>query len=162
MQSVDVEVNVCSRCRCSKLVSLVSLIAVLGCGGGSGDQFPTANVTGKVTLDGQPVTGGEVLFSPLAANGEKSAGKSGVGKVAADGSFAVSTYGNGDGAVVGKHRVAFFPPSSAETPAGPEGGHAGTPSSPYAGMTPKQVEVTVSKGANKIDIELVKPAATSN
>lgn len=158
MNRVGVEVCACSRFRGWGIVSLISLASVLGCGG-SGDQFPTAKVSGKVTMNGQPVTGGQITLSPISAVSGKRPGKTGVGVIGADGTYVVSTYGNGDGAVVGKHRL-LFSPAAMEMPPVPAGGHSATPRSPYAGLSPKQSEIAVSKGANKIDIELVARGAT--
>jgi hypothetical protein len=82
--------------RTAMLASL-SLLA-LGCGGGS---LETAPVTGTVTLDGKPLPHGMVVFSP-------ERGRGATGQIESDGSFTLSTYGNGDGAVVGPHRVAVM------------------------------------------------------
>jgi hypothetical protein len=59
----------------------------------------TAIVRGTITLDGNPVTKGTVMFVPRA-------GRSGRGVIQADGTFQVSTYGDGDGAIVGENQVA--------------------------------------------------------
>ncbi len=157
MNDVGVEVNGRSSFRGWGIASLISAAMLLGCGGSS-DQFPTAKVSGKVTVGGQPVTGGELIFSPIVAagaKGPKGAGKNGIGAVKSDGTYTVSTYGSGDGAVIAKHNVVFVP-AAVTTPAAPAGGHAQTPPSPYMGMKPSPGEVTVSKGENKVDIELVK------
>jgi len=81
---------------CGYTLTLLGLL--LGCGGNPARQ-PTAPVTGTVTIDGQPVSQGVVNFLP-------ESGRAGHGKLGPDGSFVISTYGNGDGAVVGKHRIA--------------------------------------------------------
>jgi hypothetical protein len=137
-------------------LAVVFSIAVLGCGGNSGD-LSTAPVKGKVTHNGQPVTGGSVIFSPIAASaGTKptQTGKSGVGNVGNDGSFTLSTYGNGDGAVVGKHRVTYSAPA-VEIDEAQHKEDSKPPVSPYAGLVPKDKEVEVKPGSNTIDIELV-------
>jgi hypothetical protein len=73
-----------------------------GCESKSG--LETAKVRGSVTLDGQPLSGSvSVLFEP------ETAGKMATGLVQHDGSFELTTYVAGDGAVVGKHRVAISP-----------------------------------------------------
>ena len=73
---------------------LVCLIAV-GCGPG-GPQLGT--VTGRVTLDGQPVTNGLVTFTPVEG------GRAASGKTDASGQYELVGVG-GRGAVVGQHRV---------------------------------------------------------
>lgn len=69
---------------------------VFGCG--RGHQLDTAPVQGRITLDGQPVPKGSVVFSP-----EK--GRGAMGILREDGTYTLSTYGEGDGAVMGKHTV---------------------------------------------------------
>jgi hypothetical protein len=55
-------------------------------------------VTGKVTLDGQPVTNGLVTFTPVEG------GRAASGKTDASGQYELVGVG-GKGAVVGQHRV---------------------------------------------------------
>ncbi len=71
-------------------------VSLVGCG--KSGEFETALVSGKVTLDGQPVTKGTVIFQPLK-------GKKARGSIGADGSFTLGTYGSTDGATIGSHRV---------------------------------------------------------
>lgn len=75
-----------------------------GCGGHS---FQVARAGGKVTCNGQPVTGGRVMFSPI-AEGKTPPGKAAFGEIGSDGTFVLSTFGKADGAVVGKHEVTFM------------------------------------------------------
>jgi hypothetical protein len=89
--------------------------AVLGCGGGL-DKFPTAKVSGKVLCDGQPVADVRIYFAPVGKKKSLEVGKSGFGTAKADGTFVVSTYGNEDGAVVGRHKVMVSGPHPEEAP----------------------------------------------
>lgn len=73
-------------------------IATAGCGGEN--ELPTAPIQGKVLYHGEPLKFGSVVFQP-------EAGPPATGTIAPDGSFELSTYGNGDGAVIGKHRVSI-------------------------------------------------------
>lgn len=97
------------------LLGLVPL-GLLGCSGGI-DQFATAKVTGKVLCDGKPVPFVRLTFAPI---GEKknqvNVGKAGVADADEDGMFTVSTYGENDGAVVGKHNVVVAPPHPEKIP----------------------------------------------
>ena len=77
-------------------VAVVCSVCLGGCGASSGPDI--APVHGKVTLDGAPLTTGMVYFMPESGRGAK-------GKVQEDGSFTLSTFGNGDGAIVGRHKV---------------------------------------------------------
>jgi hypothetical protein len=78
----------------------VALIVGLtsGCGSSGPAQPETVPVTGKITFKGKPVTKGQVNFQP--ADGPPA-----VGDIQADGTFALSTFTQGDGAVLGRHRV---------------------------------------------------------
>lgn len=57
-----------------------------------------APVTGKVTYNGQPLTFGVVQF-------QSASGQPARGEIQSDGTFSLSTFRQGDGAVVGSHRV---------------------------------------------------------
>jgi len=74
------------------------LLMLSGCGGHEG----LAPVSGKVTYKGQPVTQGEISFVP-----EDSGNRGAHGMLDAQGNYQLSTYDPGDGAYVGKHRVAI-------------------------------------------------------
>ncbi|QDV17310.1 hypothetical protein Pan153_19450 [Gimesia panareensis] len=86
------------------LLIMVLAVTLPGCGG-SIKEYPTANVTGKVTCNGEPVANVRVYFAPIAKSGGVNAGKSGSGSTKEDGTFTISTYGTEDGAVVGSHNV---------------------------------------------------------
>jgi hypothetical protein len=128
-----------------------------GCGAKS---YPVAPVRGKLTHQGQPVSGGSLVFGPV-GSGKGEVGKAGVAQVGPDGSFEVTTYREGDGAVIGKHTVAYSPPAMVvqETPAeshveeDPE-----APAQPYAGLVPQPSEVEIKRGQNEINLELGPPA----
>lgn len=70
-----------------------------GCGGG-GDR-PTAVVEGKITVNGKPVPNGTVMFVPVET------GAPATGEIRPDGTYRMTTYSDGDGAVVGKHQVSI-------------------------------------------------------
>lgn len=133
-------------------VAVACLLA--GCGGG--DQFDTAPVSGTVTLNGEPVTGGTVMLRPIAEGETQIAGKGASAPVQEDGSFVLTTYEQGDGAVVGKHHVSYVAPMTVKASL-PAGGH-GSPiaKSPYRGAKPKKTEVEIVSGGNTLKIELVK------
>jgi hypothetical protein len=81
-----------------------ALAAVLGLGllGGCGEEpmehAPTYAVTGKITFQGQPVTKGAVGFH----GGE---GRPASGIIRPDGTYSLSTFAEGDGAVAGHYKV---------------------------------------------------------
>jgi len=89
-----------TRCGCG-MWTLVVLLLTAGCGG---SNYPTAEVKGKVLYDGKPlVGGGQILFVPLAKEGKAS-----TGEILPDGSFSLTTYDAGDGAILGEHRVEIW------------------------------------------------------
>lgn len=77
------------------------LIAGGFCAGcGSSETLPaTSSVAGKITCQGKTLGTGTVMFFPVAG------GKHAVGMIGQDGSYSLSTYKTGDGAVPGKHKV---------------------------------------------------------
>jgi hypothetical protein len=78
-------------------------VACCLCSGCSKSPFDLAPVHGTVAIDGRPMTHGKVMFAPAARNGDVDAGKPAFGVIGQDGSFVLSTYGDGDGAIVGEH-----------------------------------------------------------
>ncbi len=79
-------------------------LAVAGCGGGG--AFPVAKTSGQVLCEGVPVPQAFVYFEPLGGSGNSAiVGKAAFARADDQGRFVLSTYGSGDGAVVGKHRV---------------------------------------------------------
>jgi hypothetical protein len=79
-------------------------IWVLGCLGlfalpGCGSDLPArAPVSGAITFNGQAVSAGTVTFYP-------STGRAALGKIQPDGSYRLTTFDDGDGAILGEHRV---------------------------------------------------------
>jgi len=71
-------------------------VVVSGCSKKSGME--TAPVSGKVTYRGKAVPTGTVMFVP-------GAGPAATGEIGADGSYKLTTYATGDGAVIGTHKV---------------------------------------------------------
>ena len=66
--------------------------------GGCSDRLATAPVEGKVLYRGKPLQFGSVTFQP-------DLGLLATGIIGPDGSFRLSTYSDGDGAVIGTHQV---------------------------------------------------------
>ncbi len=88
----------------------VALVPCPGCGGNTPEVAP---VEGKVLISGQPLTTGRIITTPAAGRGA-------TGYIQQDGTFELSTYGEGDGALLGTHSVAVL--AYEGTPSGPEGG----------------------------------------
>ena len=122
---------------------VLSVLAFLsGCGS---LEFPLAKVRGKVLCDGAPLAWGEVIFTPRPAEGgtpQLETGKAATGQIGEDGQFELSTYAEGDGAIVGRHEVQVLP-------SGLRGENE-----PFPCMTTGGYFVEVTEGDNELTLEL--------
>jgi hypothetical protein len=82
----------------------VAIVAFSGCSGSN--LPPVGQVGGVVTLDGQPLTKGQVQFVPDSSKGTK--GRMAVGLIGTDGRFKLTAFKPGDGALVGFHKVVII------------------------------------------------------
>jgi len=79
---------------------MVAFLCAFSCASGCSDGLPKrVPVSGKVLIDGKPVTSGNIRMAPAAG------GRLSVAPIAADGSFKMTTFKLGDGCVLGKHVV---------------------------------------------------------
>lgn len=102
--------HICQCCRsrlCGLTCCVFGLVVVFisGCGP-SGP--PIAEVSGKVTYQGEPVTVGEVIFISDAGYGSS-------GSLRQDGSFSLVTQ-HGAGVPLGEYQVAITPPDPDDLP----------------------------------------------
>lgn len=108
---------------------------ISGCGRSRAAPFAgmTIPVRGTVHYKGQPLTGGSITFEP-------DGGREAHSSIGPDGSFQLTTFQNGDGAVPGTHRVAV----------------TGQPRLPmkYRNLSSSGVEVEVAAGTQNYPIEL--------
>lgn len=117
---------------------ILSLFAtILGCGGPS-DQPPLGKVSGKVTLDGQPLEGVIVNFQP-------STGRAATAETDASGKYELIYIYGTNGAKVGVNKVSFRWPDGVE-------GKRAIPKK-YTGAT--DIVAEVKSGRNTFDWELV-------
>ena len=77
-------------------LALMCLVLLSGCGPAKPATVP---VTGAVNLDGNPLEGASVTFTPTEG------GRLTTGKTGASGNFTLMTFEAGDGALVGSHKV---------------------------------------------------------
>lgn len=126
------------------LMLFIGAIAATGCS--RSYQLETAPVRGMVTLNGKPVSSGTVVFSP-------SRGRGATGQLAADGTFVLSTYGHGDGAIVGLNKVAVAPSPEDESGKHPPG-YVAIPNR-YQNSESSRLEREVKAGENNVfDLKL--------
>jgi hypothetical protein len=76
-----------------RLAVALSCVLLAGCGGPR-----LGTVSGRVTVGGEPVTSGVVMFQP-------DDGPAAVGAIGPDATYTLTTRKPGDGALVGRHRV---------------------------------------------------------
>ncbi|MBA2113043.1 hypothetical protein [Bremerella alba] len=129
--------------------------------GCTAQQSATAPVQGSVTHNGEPVGLGQVVFQPVSAEDKNYPGKPARATVQPDGNYTLTTFDEGDGALLGKHRVTF---ELGPQPAGEYRDGKQHPPSPeevkqwraLRGLVSDTQEVEVVSGKNSIDLELVK------
>src|SRR5262249_24396048 len=86
-------------------MSLFAAVALVAAGCGKGEN-ETASVSGRVTLNGQPVAKVAVMFQPIAPEGNLNPGPGSYGVTDSDGRYTLKLIGKEtSGAVVGKHKV---------------------------------------------------------
>ncbi len=122
------------------IVAVVVLSAAsLGC-----SQSETVAVTGTLTLSGQPIDNGLVMFDP-----KQGQGRHAEGVTDASGHFTLATAKPGDGAMPGEYVVTlaeYYPPGKA--PAQPKGGGLLPSRFPpkYADPAQSPLSATVERG----------------
>lgn len=126
----------------------LSCFSLLVCGGcGDAYQKTVVPVSGFVRVDGDLVTEGYIVLTPVPDGGADplTSGKSASGTLSSDGTFTLTTYETGDGAMVGKHIAHFFRPD-------PEDDEQIVEDNYIPGG--QEVELEVIDGENQFDIHL--------
>jgi len=123
----------------------VAWVALAGCSDSS--QLETATVSGTVTLDGNPLSKGIVTFQP-------EYGRGATGYIQADGSYLLSTYKSGDGAIVGAHKIGVIS-TEIDPNQGPESGSKSLVPTMYATPDGSGLSAEVQPDQeNRIDLKL--------
>ncbi len=94
----------CDRC-CGVFALVLSALVFSGCGGAV--EKPVENVvpvSGKVTFDGKPQAGIQVIFTPIGGNTESRGGNA---VTDAAGAFSLKNYMGADGVPAGQYSVTF-------------------------------------------------------
>lgn len=131
------------------ILSLLILSPLAGCGSGG---LPTAPVRGKITFQGKPVPNGSVVTMP---EGDM---PSATGEIKPDGTYELTTYTAGDGAVLGKHTLMIMAVEDMSDKLPEE--RSPTPGlivpSKYTSFATSGLTIEVKQGENKFDFELTK------
>lgn len=137
--------------RARRAAALVGLLILLGITPGCGESFEmeVAPVKGTCTCNGNLVTEGHVLFTPVVPDGanKMNSGKSAGAYINSDGIYELTTYDKNDGAIVGEHEVRLYKPD-------PEDDEQADLENPYA-CGNQTMHVTVKPGDNFIDIDFM-------
>ncbi|MCI0681531.1 MAG: hypothetical protein L0Y71_05465 [Gemmataceae bacterium] len=134
------------------LASALGFFVLCGCGGPA--LPPMVPVEGSVTVDGAPVTSGQVSFVPVSAEPDKPVPPSN-GQIDASGSYRIFTGGKA-GAPAGKYKVTVTPSMV------PMQGATSMPKTPFnerfrdLNKTTLQIEVAADKAAGAYDLKLTK------
>ncbi|MEQ8211385.1 MAG: hypothetical protein RH917_16290 [Lacipirellulaceae bacterium] len=120
------------------LLLSLGLCVLNGC---SGSDVEMGQVSGQVTLEGEPVADLFVIFHPRVKDGGINAPtRQALGETDAEGIYSLSTKTPGDGAAVGKHQVELAPIQQG---------------SPVPGKLAPGFEAEVQAGENTIDLVLL-------
>jgi hypothetical protein len=125
--------------KLNAVVAMLAVILIVGCS----NSEPTGSVSGKVILDGQPITAGTVCYM-------SEDGFAAVGEVGADGSFTLD-----DQLPAGSYTVSVSPPQITEAPGAAD---AAIPQSPipegYFDESTSDIVQEIKEGENTVTIDL--------
>jgi hypothetical protein len=144
-------------------LSLTVMIFLASCGADSGKPA-LGKVHGTVTYKGKPVDGGHIVFTPAAGKSGGGGGteQTATGEISSDGTYEMTTFNTGDGAILGQHIVTVrVLEKGSENLGKPDATSrisyvipkAVTPSK-YASPETSPLRCTVVEGTNKFDIDL--------
>lgn len=136
---------------CLAILTLLA-IAAPGC---DNKGYKVVEVSGLVTLDGQPVPGSVVNFQPI-ADGSDNVGPGSTGRCDEQGRYTLMTIHDEPGAVVGRHRIRIVS-YSPESPVVGDSDARGTPKekfpTKYNYQTTLEFEVPAA-GTDQANFEL--------
>ena len=101
---VSADVTACLSRGLLVALTAACLTSAIGCSGQPTDQPPLAPVTGRVTMDGKPLVGKEVVFAPDAS------GRASIGMTDENGEYRMKYTFEWEGAMIGSHKVTITTP----------------------------------------------------
>lgn len=133
------------------VLAVVATLVSLGlCGSWLRFSLSMARVSGLVTVDSQPVSGGSIVLAPVAEGTQKIPGKPSAANVAEDGTFSLEIEPGSQG-LAKRFWVRFSPPALPAMSV--EEAMKAVP--PYLGLVPKDPQVEIVPGRNRLDVTLV-------
>ena len=125
-------------------------LTTLGCGG-NGTTRPVP-VRGTVEYNGQPLTQGSVVFVPMVA----AEGHAARGAISRDGSFALTTFQESDGAFPGDYKVTVFAYDGTRDVSGSSFSAVGPSLIPerYNDASTTDLQCTVNENRTEVKLEL--------
>ncbi len=138
------------QCKIRWISFLAFCLTTLGCGG-TGAPRPVP-VRGTVEYNGQPLTQGSVAFVPMVAT----EGYSARGTISRDGSFALTTFEESDGAFPGNYKVTVFAYDGTENVSGSSFSAVGPSLIPerYNDASTTDLHCTVNENRTEVKLEL--------
>ncbi|QDT53470.1 hypothetical protein Pan44_14870 [Caulifigura coniformis] len=142
---------------CGSLAAAMTFLVLnlAGCGG-PGDAPDLGQVTGTITMDGTPLSGVAVMFSPLD-------GRPAMGKTDAEGKYELNYIRSTKGTKLGKNKVQIGNTEEEDDPSAETGDDAGPAKKaaksskaviPARYNTRSELEVDVKAGENVFDFQL--------
>jgi len=128
---------------------LLAALLLLSGGCGRSGEPRTYPVRGKVTYKGRAVPHGTVTFFPAS-------GQAATGEIKPDGTYELTTFRRGDGAVAGEHKVVIvaLDDTSARLPEQRSGTPPAIIPDKYTSIATTDLRGTVQEGDNTIDFTL--------
>jgi hypothetical protein len=140
------------------LVAGLGLLFSLGGCTGDPNMPKLGKVRGTVTYQGKPIDAGHIVFTPATGKGGET-GQVATGEINSDGTYEMTTFNTGDGAILGQHIVTVVV-QKGDMPKPDQSGQIKyqlpknlTPTK-YATADKSPLRCTVVEGATKFDIEL--------
>jgi hypothetical protein len=129
--------------------AIAALLVAAGCSSQPADQPPLGRVRGKITMDGQPLAGVDIVFSP-------DKGRPSVATTDSTGRYDLSYINTTKGAKVGPHKVFIRPAETSPDEVPGDGSKPAAPRPVVPAKYNKRSELTaeVKAGGNTIDFAL--------
>lgn len=134
------------------ILAIAATLTCVGCSSQTGDQPALGRVRGRVTMNGKPLAGVDVVFSP-------ESGRPSMATTDSRGRYDLTYVNTTRGAKVGAHRVSISPkePAADETPAATSS--SGTAATKELAIPPRynarsELKAQVKPGRNWIEFPL--------